>query len=145
MQLFQCRHPLHTGSLHRRINAMHIFVIVQRIQKISHLFARGFIERGKVFRQVTDFRRDDIPTRRFQALLIPSPGLEFRSGLDDCTFGDRALKRSAILGLPFGIERWTWLQLSRVKERCGSNLQALHESVIERQGAFMPRLIATRT
>ena len=45
---------------------MNIVVVIERIQKVGNLFARGRIQFWKCFREVADFRRNNVPAGGFE-------------------------------------------------------------------------------
>jgi hypothetical protein len=55
-------------SLHRRIDVMHVVVVVERVEKIHDLLARGGVHFAEFFGDVAHLRRDDVPARRLQRL-----------------------------------------------------------------------------
>jgi len=57
-----------TGSLHRRIDPVNVFVVVQGVEKTNNFLVRRLVQVGEVLCQVAYFRRRHIPTRQLQSL-----------------------------------------------------------------------------
>src|SRR5262245_60246610 len=60
--------PYRLDLLQRRVHTVDIIVIVQRIEKIGDLFSGRLAQFGEILGEVSNLRRDDIPTSRLQRL-----------------------------------------------------------------------------
>src|ERR1051325_8979641 len=47
-----------------RVNAMNVVMIVECVQKFTHLFSRGLAQLREILRQIPNLRREDIPPRQ---------------------------------------------------------------------------------
>ena len=54
--------PTHEARLlHRRVNPMHVIVVIERIEKIRNFLSRGAVDLGEIFGDVTNLGGDNSP------------------------------------------------------------------------------------